>query len=210
MLRSIPTRKLAPGAPWWCQLKPLMESQQASVAASMPRWWCLCRPALGRTPGWTAFEVHTTLMQKLPEHSGNLSGQSPLCQAETLPRPLLPPGSSRVGRKGHSLPPRVSLNDNQLLPGGHPGLNPGTQALDLLRATNQIVNVGPPASLLPQEPQHPGLVLGGKGSGLREPQARPTPQPHSTLELGRDAKPCLPLGNQTSPGLPTDLKPLHH
>lgn len=112
--------------------------------------------------------------------------------------------------EGHSLPPRVSLNDNQLLPGGDPGLTPGTQALGLLLATNRTVNVGPPASLLPQDQQNPGLVLGGKGHGLREPQAHPTSQLHPALELGRDAKPCLSLGNQISPGLPTDLRPLHH
>lgn len=45
-------------------------------------------------------EVHPMLTQKLPEHSGNLSGQSPLCQPETLPRPLLPSGSSRGGGGG--------------------------------------------------------------------------------------------------------------
>lgn len=62
--------------------------------------WFLCKPAQGRTPGWTAFEVHLMLTQKLPEHSGNLSGQSPLCQPKTLPRPLLPSGSSRGGGRG--------------------------------------------------------------------------------------------------------------
>lgn len=45
-------------------------------------------------------KVHLMLTQKLPEHSGNLSGQSPLCQPETLPRPLLPSGSSKGGRRG--------------------------------------------------------------------------------------------------------------
>lgn len=54
-------------------------------------------------------------------------------------------------------------------------MTPGAQALGLLLTTNRTVNVGPPASSLPQDQQHPGLVLGGKGGGLREPQAHPTP-----------------------------------
>ena len=99
-LRRMPMRKLAPEAAWWCQLKPLLESQQAWAAVSTPRWWLLCKPAQGRTPGWMAFEVHPMLTQKLPEHSGNLSGQSPLCQPKTLPRPLLPSGSNRGGGRG--------------------------------------------------------------------------------------------------------------
>lgn len=115
----------------------------------------------------------------------------------------------RGWRRGHSFPPRASPNDNQLLPGGDQGTTTGAQVLGLLLATNRTVNVGPPASPLPQDQQHPGLVSGGKGGGLREPrpillQLRPAP------ELGRNAKPCLPLGNRTSLGLPADLRPLHH
>lgn len=56
--------------------------------------------SLGEDSRWTAPQVHPTLTQKLPEHSGNLSGQSPLCQPETLPRPLLPSGPSRGGGGG--------------------------------------------------------------------------------------------------------------
>lgn len=96
-LRRIPMRKLALRKDCGRQLKALMEGQQAWGAASMPGWWLLCRPFQGRTPGWTAFKIHPMLTQMLPEHSGNLSGQSPLCQPETLPRPLLPSGSSREG-----------------------------------------------------------------------------------------------------------------
>lgn len=90
-------RKLALRKDCGRQLKALMAGQQAWRAASMPGWWLLCRPFQGRTPGWTAFKIHPMLTQMLPEHSGNLSGQSPLCQSETLPRPLLPSGSSREG-----------------------------------------------------------------------------------------------------------------
>lgn len=89
----------------------------------------------------------------------------------------------RGWRRGHSLPPRASLNDNQLLPGGDQGMTPGAQVLGLLLATNRTVNVGPPASPLPQDQQHPGLVLGRKGGDLREPQAHPTPQHRSWAEL---------------------------
>lgn len=89
-------------------------------------------------------------------------------------------------------------------------MTPGAQVLGLLLATNRTVNVGPPDSPLPQDQQHPGLVLRGKGGDLREPQAHPTPQFHPALKLGRAAKPCLSLGNQTSLGLPTDLRPLRH
>lgn len=54
-------------------------------------------------------------------------------------------------------------------------MTPGAQVLGLLLATNRTVNVGPPASPLPQDQQHPGMVLGGKGGRLREPQTYPTP-----------------------------------
>lgn len=49
-------------------------------------------------------------------------------------------------------------------------MTPGTQLLGLLLATNRTVNVGPPASPLAQDQQHPGLVWGGKGGGLSEPR----------------------------------------
>nr|XP_035979925.1 uncharacterized protein LOC118555746 [Halichoerus grypus] len=146
-LRRTPVRKLALEVAWWCQLKPLLESQQAWAAVSTPRWWLLCNPAQGRTPGWTAFEVHLMLTQKLPEHSGNLFGQSPLCQPETLPRPLLPSGSSRGGGRGatpshlellrmtisscqegsraeETTPPSVPTPSCSLFPLEHPSLPP--------------------------------------------------------------------------------------
>lgn len=85
-------------------------------------------------------------------------------------------------------------------------MTPGAQVLGLLLATNRTVNVGPPASPLPQDQQHPGLVLGRKGDDLREPQAHPTP----STEAGQSCISCLSLGNQTSLGLPTDLRPLRH
>lgn len=50
-------------------------------------------------------------------------------------------------------------------------MTPGAQVLGLLLATNRTVNVGPPASPLPQDQQHPGLVLGGKGGDLRKPRS---------------------------------------
>lgn len=103
-LRRTPVRKLALEAVWWCQLKPLLESQQAWAAVSTPRWWLLCKPAQGRTPGWTAFEVHLMLTQKLPEHSGNLSGQSPFCQLRPSQGLYCPLGPAEGVEEG-PLPP---------------------------------------------------------------------------------------------------------
>lgn len=80
-------------------------------------------------------------------------------------------------------------------------MTPGAQVLGLFLATAGCEVTGPPASPLPQDQQHPGLVLGGKRGGLKSPK----PIPHSlhpALELGRDTKPCLPLGFRTSLGLP--------
>lgn len=57
----------------------------------------------------------------------------------------------RGWKRVHSLPPRASPNDNQLEPGGDQGMTPGAQVLGLLLATNRTVNVGPPASPLPQD-----------------------------------------------------------
>lgn len=139
-----------------------MESWQAWAAASMSRWWLLCRPAQGRTPGWMAFKVHPSLTQKLPEHSGNLYGQSPLCQPRPIPRLYCPLGPAEGWRRGHSFPPRASSNDNQLVPGGDQGMTPGAQVLGLFLATNRTVNVGPPASPLPPGPTTPWFGVGRK------------------------------------------------
>lgn len=156
-------RKLAPREAWWHQLKPLMESRQAWAAASMPRWWLLCRPAQGTTPGWMAFKVHPSLTQKLPEHSGNLSGQSPLCQPETHPKASTALWVQQRGwRRGHSFPPRASSNDNQLVPGGDQGMTPGAQDLGLLLATNRTVNVGPPSLTPAPGPTTPWFGVGRK------------------------------------------------
>lgn len=57
----------------------------------------------------------------------------------------------RGWRRGHSFQPRASPNDNQLLPGGDQGTTTGAQVLGLLLAANRTVNVGPPASPLPQD-----------------------------------------------------------
>lgn len=63
-------------------------------------------------------------------------------------------------------------------------MTPGAQALDLLLATNRTVNVGPPASPLPLDQQHPGLELGGGGveraPGPSHPQLLPALEPTET------------------------------
>ena len=155
-------------------------------------------------------KVVVSLQTSPGEHSrvDGLRG-SPYADAEaprTLRKPLRtepslstrdPPKASaalwiqqRGWRKGHSLPPRASPNDNQLVPGGDQGMTPGAQVLGLLLATNRTVNVGPPASPLPQDQQHPGLVLGGKrgrperAPGPSHPLASPSTgagQRHKTL-----------------------------
>lgn len=104
----------------------------------------------------------------------------------------------RGWRRGHSLPPRASLNDNQLVPAGDQGMTSGAQVLGLLLATNQTVNVGPPALPLTQEQQLPGSVLGGKRDGLREPQAHPTLQ-----LLGQRCKTLSALGIPDLPRAPS-------
>lgn len=105
----------------------------------------------------------------------------------------------RGWRRGHSLPPRASPNDNQLVPDGDQGMTPGAQILGLLLAANRTVNVGPPASPLPQDQQHPGLVLGGK-RGRPERAAGPShPAASPSTGAGQRRKTLSALG---IPGLP--------
>ena len=110
-----------------------------------------------------AFKVHPSLTQKLPEHSGNLSRQSPLCQPETHPKASTALWVQQRGwRRGHSFPPRASSNDNQLVPGGDQGMTPGAQVLGLLLATNRTVNVGPPSLTPASGPTTPWFGVGRK------------------------------------------------
>lgn len=81
-------------------------------------------------------------------------------------------------------------------------MTPGARVLGLLLATNRTVNVGPPASPLPQDQQHPGLVLGGKGGSLREPQAHPTPLASPSTGAGQRRKTLSALGIPDLPRAP--------
>lgn len=74
-------------------------------------------------------------------------------------------------------------------------MTPGAQALGLLLATNRTVNVGPPASPLPQDQQHPGLELGGRGGPERAPGPF-YPQLHSALELAETQNPVFPWDSE--------------
>lgn len=115
---------------------------------------CFLAPCPGEDCRVGILEMHPKLAQKLPEHSGNLFRESLLVD----PRPSVPSTAlwarQRGWRPGHSFPPRASLNDNQLIPGGDQGLAPSPQVLGLFLTTNRTVNVGPPASLTPAQDQH--------------------------------------------------------
>ncbi|EPQ04461.1 hypothetical protein D623_10026127 [Myotis brandtii] len=107
----------------------------------------------------------------------------------------------RGWRRGHALPPRASLNDNQLLPGGDQGVTPGTQVLGLLLATNRTVNVGPQPHPCPRT--NNTLVWCWEEKGVTRESPGPSYRPASpSTEGGQSCKTLSVLGKPDLPRAP--------
>lgn len=182
----MPSRKPVREQPGGAHSTP-SRAQLAWAAASMPtasvRGQLFCRPAHGRAAGGRpsrSIPRGCRSSQNTQETSSD-----PALLSTKACRPLSALWAQQRGSRGHALPARASLNDNQLAcaPWG-PGSNPWCLALARLLATNRTVNVGLPASPLPQDQQHPDLELGRRASptvGLAEMQNSVCPG---------DSRPC--------------------